>query len=168
LRICLIFIFFPPCIANAGDTASVVQNGAAPQMNSFRLIMLTHLCSLLLFFVTYYKFLNTHYHRIKCQCGIALKTPLVAVSSAGVTFMAAAAGLSCFVVVVALEVGAGRESSGEIGLDRRFRVAGNAADYFDAGFGKSRHRATADPSADEKVDLVLAEQPGERAMPDTA
>ena len=83
--------------------------------------------------------------------------------------MAAAAGVSFFVmVVVALEVGAGRESSGEIGLDRRFRVAGNAADYFDAGLGKSRHRAAADPSAYEKVDLVLAEQPGKRAMPDAA
>ena len=82
--------------------------------------------------------------------------------------MAAAAGLSCFVVVVALEVGAGRKSSGEIGLDRCLRVAGNAADYFDAGLGKCRHRAAADPSADEKVDLVLAEQPGKRAMPDAS
>ena len=34
------------------------------------------------------------------------------------------AGVAVLVVmVVALEVGAGRESSGEIGLDRRFRVA---------------------------------------------
>ena len=82
--------------------------------------------------------------------------------------MAAAAGLSCFVVVVALEVGTGSESPGEIGLDRRFRVAGNAADYFDAGLGKCRHRAAADPSADEKVDLVFAKQPGKRAMPDAA
>ena len=83
--------------------------------------------------------------------------------------MAAAAGLSCFVVmVVALEVGAGRESSGEIGLDRRLRVAGNPADHFDTGLGKGRHRAAADPSADEKVDLVLAEQSGKRAMSDTA
>ena len=41
------------------------------------------------------------------------------------------AGVSFFVVVVALEVGAGRESSGEIGLDRRFRVAGNPADHLD-------------------------------------
>ena len=78
------------------------------------------------------------------------------------------AGVSFFVVVVALEVCAGRESSGEIGLDRRFRVTGNAADHFDAGLGKSRHRAAADPSADEKVDLVLAEQPGKRAMPGAA
>jgi hypothetical protein len=72
------------------------------------------------------------------------------------------------VMVVALEVGAGRKNSGEIGLDRCLPVAGNAADYFDAGFGKSRHRATADPSADEKVDLVLAEQPGKRAVPDAS
>ena len=80
-----------------------------------------------------------------------------------------AAETSLFVMmVVALEVGAGRKNSGEIGLDRCLRVAGNAADYFDAGFGKSRHRATADPSADEKVDLVLAEQPGKRAMPDAS
>ena len=59
------------------------------------------------------------------------------------------AGVSIFVMVVALEVGAGSESSGEIGLDRRFRVTGNAADYFDAGLGKRCHRAASDTSADE-------------------
>lgn len=69
----------------------------------------------------------------------------------------ATAGMSFFVVVVALEVCAWREGSGEIGLDRCLRVAGNAADYFDAGLGKCRHRAAADPSANEKVNLVLAE-----------
>ena len=80
-----------------------------------------------------------------------------------------AAGTSLFVMmVVALEVGAGRKSSGEIGLDRCLRVAGNSADYFDAGFGESRHRAAADPSADKEVDLVFAEQPGKRAMSDAA
>ena len=95
---------------------------------------------------------------------------MVAMAAAGVfpIVVMVAAGVSFFVVVVALEVGAGRESSGEIGLDRRFRVAGNPADHLDAGLGKRRHRAAADPSADEKVDLVLAEQPGKRAMSDTA
>ena len=56
-----------------------------------------------------------------------------------------AAGVSFLVVVmVALEVGTGRECSGEIGLDRRLRVAGNAADHFDPSLGKCRHRAAAD------------------------
>ena len=74
-------------------------------------------------------------------------------AAAGVSsFMVmATAGMSFFVVVVALEVCAWREGSGEIGLDRCLRVAGNAADYFDAGFGESSHRAAADPAADEAL-----------------
>ena len=96
---------------------------------------------------------------------------MVAMSAASVVaivVMATARVSVLVVMVVALEVCAGSESPGEIGLDRRLRVAGNPADHFDTGLGKGRHRAAADPSADEKVDLVLAEQPGKRAMPDAA
>ena len=91
-----------------------------------------------------------------------------AASVVAIVVMATARVTVLMVMVVALEVGAGRESSGEIGLDRRFRVTGNAADYFDAGLGKCRHRTAADTSADKEVDLVLAEQPGKRPMPDAA
>ncbi len=86
-------------------------------------------------------------------CGIAIGVALVVTMPAAgmpAVVVVVSAGMSVLVVmVVALEVGAKRESAGEIRLDRRFRVAGNAADHLDAGFGKRGHRAAADSAADE-------------------
>ena len=69
---------------------------------------------------------------------------------AAIVMMTAACVSVLVVMVVALEIGAGHERSGEIRLDRRFCAARNAADHFDARLGKCGHRAAADTAADEQ------------------
>jgi hypothetical protein len=86
--------------------------------------------------------------------------PIVVMSAAGVSFFV--------MVVVALKVCAGRESSGEIGLDRRFCAARNTADHFDARLGKRGHRTASDAAADEQVNLVVAEEARERTVSNSA